>query len=122
MNISQFSWIKPNGSARSRNDLWLSTPELAGFVSKALMSSAPLSDHCLLSLVQQPSLNIDKRNTYWKFNADLLKCDEYCNMIKDLMLEIKFDLTIGSHCKRWEFFKFKVRQISIQFGKKEAKK
>ena len=85
------------------------------------MSSAPLTDHCLLSLVLQSSLHNNKRKTHWKFNGDLLKCDEYCNLTKDLILDIKFDSTIGSSCNRWEFFKYRVRQISIKFGKKEAK-
>ncbi len=121
MNNRQFSWIKPNGSARSRIDLWLLTTELERFVSKVSMSNAPLTDHCLITLTVQPSLNQNKRNTHWKFNADLLKCDEYCNLIKDLRSEVKFDTSIGSYCNRWEFFKFRVRQISIKFGKKRSK-
>ena len=85
------------------------------------MSSAPLTLHCLLSLVLQSSLHNNKRKTHWKFNGDLLKCDEYCNLTKDLILDIKFDSTIGSSCNRWEFFKYRVRQISIKFGKKRSK-
>lgn len=57
MNTCQLSWIKPCGSAKSRIDLWLSTPDLVNVVSKVSMSGASLTDHCLLSLVLQPSQN-----------------------------------------------------------------
>ena len=36
MNISQFSWIKPIGNARSRIDLWLSTLELLVFCFRCI--------------------------------------------------------------------------------------
>lgn len=84
------------------------------------MSGAPFTDHCLLSLVLQPPEHYNKRNMHWKCNSDLVKYDEYCKLIKDLIPEIKFDSTIGSYCNKWEFFKYKVRKISVEFGKKRS--
>lgn len=109
-----------NGSLMSRTDLWLSTPEVADHVSEVSISSSPLTDHCLLYLNPHPETRINKRNTYWKFNAELLKCDEYCNLIKDLMLEIKFDLTIGSYSSNFSCLRFSKFQLNLE--KKEAKK
>lgn len=37
------------------------------------------------------------------------------------ILYIQYDTTIGNYSSRWEFFKFKVREISIQFGKERNK-
>ena len=31
-DVSQFSWIKPNGNCKSRIDLWLATPEITKYV------------------------------------------------------------------------------------------
>lgn len=120
-NLRQYSWIKPNGSVRSRIDLWLATPDLAALASDVTISNAPLTDHCLLFLNLKPQIRSNKRNVYWKFNADLLKKQNYCDTVKDLLSEIKYDVTIGNYCCRWEYFKFKVRQISIQFGKERSK-
>lgn len=75
---------------------WLSTPEVANYVSEVSIASAPFTSRCLIYLNLQPKIRINKRNTYWKCTADLLKCDEYCNLIKDLMLETKFSSTLGS--------------------------
>lgn len=41
----QYSWYKPNGTARSRIDNWLATDMLEEFVSEALISRAPLTDY-----------------------------------------------------------------------------
>ncbi len=119
--VKQFSWLKPNGSCTSRIDLWLSTLDIIEYVSEVSMSSAPLTDHCSIYLELKPKTNLNKRNTNWKFNADLLKSDDYCKKIKELLLEIKFDTAMGSYSNRWEFFKYKVRQISIEFGKQRSK-
>lgn len=119
--LKQYSWIKPNGSTKSRIDLWLGAPGLASYVSEVLISTAPLTDHCLLSLNLKPDVTANKRNVYWKFNTDLLKDQNYCETIKGLIADIKYDVSIGNYCCRWEFLKFKIRQISIQFGKERSR-
>uniref|UniRef100_A0A1A7XB67 Reverse transcriptase domain-containing protein n=2 Tax=Iconisemion striatum TaxID=60296 RepID=A0A1A7XB67_9TELE len=120
-NLREYSWIKPNGAIRSRIDLWLMSPEMVNYVTEVAISIAPLTDHCALYLKLNPEVSANKRNVYWKLNTDLLKNQEYCNTIKDLMSEIRYDATIGNYCCRWEFFKFKVRQFSIRFGKERSK-
>ena len=88
--VKQFSWFKPNGSCISRIDLWLSTLDIAEYVSEVTMSSAPLTDHCSLYLELKPKSSPDKRNINWKFDADLLKSEHYCKK-----KNIIFDTTIG---------------------------
>lgn len=53
-DVSQFSWVKPNGNCKSRIDLWLATPEIVKYVSDVSISSAPLTDHCLIHLTLNP--------------------------------------------------------------------
>lgn len=76
--VKQFSWLKPNGSCMSRIDLWLSTLDVAEYVSEVSMSSAPLTDHCSLYLKLKPKSSPDKRNINWKFNAE-----HYCKKSKN---------------------------------------
>jgi len=118
---SQFSWVKPNGSSKSRIDFWLITEEHSEFASNVAISAAPLTDHCLISLILTPTTKHTFRKDYWKFNAELLKDKVYCNQIRNLMMEIQNDLTLTSNGNKWEYFKFKTREISIRFGKQKNK-
>lgn len=71
--LIQFSWVKPNGSSKSRIDLWLATPGISSNVSNVLISNAPLTDHCVINLELNPDYRPKSKKDYWKFNADLLK-------------------------------------------------
>lgn len=53
--VRQFTWIKPNESIKSRIDLWLTTPEVIRYTSHVSISSAPLTDHCVISLKLNPA-------------------------------------------------------------------
>lgn len=90
-------------------------------MSDVSISSAPLTDHCLIQLVLKPEVRITNKKDYWKFNADLLNYEDYGNAIKDLMLKIKNYMNITSYSSRWEYFKFKVREFSIQFNKTKSR-
>lgn len=81
-NTNQFSWIKPNGSSRSRIDFWLITEEYLELANQVLISAAPLTDHCLISLTLTPVRKNTTKKDYWKFSAELLKDKVYCSQIK----------------------------------------
>lgn len=121
LNVRQFSWLKPYGSYKSRIDLWLSTLEVAEYVSEVFISSAPLTDHCLLYLDLKPETNINRRNVHWKFNADLLKSEEYCNIIKDL-LRLNLIQQSGVIAVGGNFLSLRSGKFLLILGKKEAKK
>lgn len=93
-DVSQFSWVKPNGNCKSRIDLWLATPEIVKYVSDVSISSAPLTDHCLIHLTFNPKSKTKYSKDYWKFNADLLKDEIYVKTIKDIIQKIKNDKNI----------------------------
>lgn len=88
-DISPFSWIKPNGSCKSRIDLWLATPEIVKYVSNVSISSAPLTDHCVIQLILNPESRTKYKKDYWKLNADFLKDEEYIKTIRDLIKKIR---------------------------------
>lgn len=79
--ITGFSWFRPNGSCKSRIDYWLGTDNIMSHVTKTTMSNAPLSDHCFIELVLEPTDKSIYRKGFWKFNAKLLLNEEYCSKI-----------------------------------------
>ena len=52
-------------------------------VTKTTMSNAPLSDHCFIELVLEPTNKSTYRKGFWKFNAKLLQNEEYCSKIRE---------------------------------------
>uniref|UniRef100_A0A3B3DY82 Reverse transcriptase domain-containing protein n=1 Tax=Oryzias melastigma TaxID=30732 RepID=A0A3B3DY82_ORYME len=121
-NTRQFSWIRPNCSNKSRIDLWLVSPNVLNHISKADISTAPVTDHCVVSINLIPSLRNTERRSYWKFNAEYLKDDQYCSIIKKLLLSVKENMSLDSAGRKWEIFKYEVRKYSIQYGKERGKK
>lgn len=116
-DLKQFSWLKPDGSSRSRIDFWLISDWSLEQTADCLISAAPLSDHCFISLTLKP-INAVKRNKgYWKFNASLLHSEAYCQGVKDIINEITDDASFSSHSSRWEFLKFRIRNFSRSFSK-----
>lgn len=105
--------IKPNGSCKSIIDLWLATPEILKYESDVSICIAPLTDHRLIYLALNPESRTKYKKDYWKFNADLLKDDEYVKTIKDRKLRM---IAVSVVVVR-EYFKFKVREFSIKFSK-----
>lgn len=52
----------------------------------------------------------------WKFNNNLLQNDGFCDQVKSLILEVeKLDM---NDISKWEWFKFKAKEIAIDTGKK----
>lgn len=80
-----------------------------------------MTDHCLISSTLTPALKHTVRKDCWKFTAEYLKDKNYCSQIRNLIREIKDDVTLTSNGIRWEYFKFKTREISIRFGKGKSR-
>lgn len=120
-NTRQYSWIKPNASCKSRIDYWLSNNDILNLVSDCSISSAPLTDHCLINLKLESKTIKNNNKDYWKFNADLLNNEEFCDDIRNLILEVKNNLLIDSNCSKSKYLKFKIREFSIKFSKNLSK-
>lgn len=121
-NECQYTWVKPNGGAKSRIDYWLLSPEILEFVTKVEIAAAPLTDHCLIGLNLKPNVNINHYKSYWKFNSDLLLVEVFVNEVRNTLMEIENDTELNTYCKTCEYFKFKVRNISIKPNQKPTPK
>lgn len=111
-----FSWFKPDGSAKSRIDFWLISDIIMINNISANISAAPLTDHCLIQLQITPHLEKSNRG-YWKFNSTLLTNANFNKEIIEKLDLIVKDVNIESYIEKWEYFKFKVRQISMKHSK-----
>lgn len=121
-NVRQFSWIRPNGNNKSRIDLWLATQNILKHISYADLSAAPVTDHSIVSITLDPETETNYRQKYWKFNANYLKDPQYCDIVKKKLTSIKTNNSICSSGGKWEFFKYKIRKFSIQYGIEKSRK
>jgi len=119
--VECFSWFKPNGESKSRIDYWMVSDNILKYASKSAISKAPLTDHCFIDLVLQPTTKHFRNKGYWKFNAFLLQNEEFCNKIKALIRDIEINNSFDSNINKWEFLKFKICEFSIGFSKKLIK-
>lgn len=119
--VECFSWFKPNGESKSRIDYWMVSDNILKYVSKSSISKAPLTDHCFIDLVLEPSTKQTRNKSYWKFNAFLLQNEEFCNKIRELIRDIEINNSFVGNISKWEYLKFKIREFSIVFSKKLIK-
>lgn len=120
-DIKQFSWFRPNASSKSRIDFWLTSDNIVQFVKDCSISPAPLTDHCAISLAVSPNCKRSRNKGYWKFNSELLNNEDFCGKVKDLIKNIADSNDFSSHRARWEFLKFKICKLSINYSKILAK-
>ncbi len=115
--IQVFTWFKPNGSVKSRLDFSLVSEFKSGLESDSIVSAAPLTDHCMVKLILRPAKVYQRRKGYWKFNSNLLHSEPFCHTIIATINNINGDSNFKTYREKWEYLKYKVRQISISYGK-----
>lgn len=103
-------------SLRSRIDFWLIPHATIQYVSDISICYAPLSDHKAISLrMVGNKLSSGKVRGYWKFNNSLLTDDTFKGKVK-MFLHVLEDTSM-SYTQRWEYFKFKIRELAIKRSK-----
>lgn len=65
------------------------TQELFKYVSRATISAAPITDHCIVTVTLMPDTGIIFRQKYWKFDANFLNHEQICNMIRKSYIQSK---------------------------------
>ena len=83
-------------------------------ILKCEISASPLTDHMINIKVVTIQQN-RKSDNIWKFNNSLLLNRGFCCQVKTLYQSV---LTLEmSDLNKWEWFKFKLKQIAIETGK-----
>uniref|UniRef100_A0A8C6M6K1 Reverse transcriptase domain-containing protein n=1 Tax=Nothobranchius furzeri TaxID=105023 RepID=A0A8C6M6K1_NOTFU len=114
-NTIRFTWFNTN--YKSRIDHWLVANDLLSYEINTDISAAPLTDHCLIYLQLKPKVSTWGTTKYWKFNSTLLNYDSYCDGIRSILSGVITSEELDTSVRKWEFFKYKVRQFSISFSK-----
>jgi len=120
-SLRQFTWFKPDASCKSRIDFWLISHSFLPYQTISSISAAPLTDHCSIELMIYHTNKPFRNKGYWKFNSNLLGNEDYTKLVKDTVLNILNDNSLVSWTSKWEFFKYKVRQLSISYSKQLKK-
>lgn len=114
---NEYTWSNDDGSLRSRTDLSLLSTPTVQFVSEASHSYAPFSDHkMILMTFVDPFEKGKKTHGYWKLNCSLLEDKTFCKSVEVNVKDI-FSCNDVSGIQQWEFFKFKMRELSIDHCK-----
>jgi len=111
-----YTWSNNALTHKSRIDFWLLSSNAIHFILDTLIVYAPLSDHKLISISLVGNTNSCKRiRGYWKFNNKLLSDAKFIDCVKNISYILEDESM--SHVQRWEFYKFKVRQLAMRRGK-----
>lgn len=115
-NLREYTWNNANRTLRSRIDLWLLTSNCVKYVKNVSHEYAPLSDHQAICLYLGANQSNRQCRGYWKMNSDLLGDNTFCEMVEKIAQCIfnKIDL---NGIQKWEFFKFKIREMGIKRSK-----
>lgn len=85
--------------------------------SDSIISAAALTDHCMVKLILRPTNAYQRRKGYWKFDSNLLHSDLFYHEIVSTIDNINGDFNFKSYKEKWEYLKYKIRQISISYDK-----
>ena len=125
-STSNFTWS--DGKVQSRLDYILVSKNNELKVKKIYSETviderlgSRVTDHRTVS-VECDLTTLAKGPGYWKMNTQILSSEDYHKQIKLLINDIKRNDKNLSPTFQWEYFKIKVKEISIKFSTKRAKK
>lgn len=85
------------------------------------ISAAPLTDHCCIFISFYSGKRETRNKSYWKFITDLLKHKNFSSQIKPIIEAIALHKDFISFTSRWEYLKYKIRELSVHFSKNLSK-
>jgi exonuclease III len=121
-NCRRYTWRQNHPRIQSRLDYFLLSGELLYIIDKCDIKPSIKTDHSLLQI----SINLieeERRGPgFWKFNCSLLKDENYINMVRKLIENLKQEYhNIDNDGLKWDLIKTKIRQDTIFYTRKQAK-
>jgi exonuclease III len=117
----QYTWCS-NSKPRiqCRLDHLIISQQLSGIVSEVRITPGYSSDHSLVYMTMTTT-DSTRGKGFWKFNASLLKDDEFDNRIKETINNTILDNTPCSARLLWDITKCNIRRECIAYGCKMKK-
>lgn len=115
--LKEYTWSNATGSLQSQIDLWLLSSHTMQFVSDSAHSYDPFSDHKMIAITfSNPRKQKKTIRGYWKLNCNLLNYDPFCDAVELIAGDI-FNRNGLSSVQKYEYFKFKVREVAIRHSR-----
>ena len=118
----RYTWRQKTPPIHSRLDVWLISENIEDFVKEIDIRPSVRSDHSSILLCLD-SFQTERGKGYWKINNSYLDEIDYVNMVKQGVKDwvTECECIIDKRVK-WEYIKYKIRLVSIEYGKKRRKK
>lgn len=117
----RFTWRQHNPQISSRLDYWLISRSLFDSVDETDIIPSIKSDHSPITMTIKSSQN-EIGKGLWKMNNSFIDEEKYVGDIKNLINDLKNDNNLGfDKVVFWEYLKYKIRKMSIEYGKSKAK-
>ena len=120
-NVKRFTWRQKSPAIHSRLDLWLISICMFDHCVETDILPSVRSDHSAVIMVL---CNIDslKGPGLWKLNNSFLQEELYVNELVPMFDVWKQEAAILDDKRMtWEYIKYKIREFSINYGKKKKK-
>ncbi|KAJ8030403.1 hypothetical protein HOLleu_26824 [Holothuria leucospilota] len=102
-----------------RLDLFLISHHLSHVVNNLSQPLAIQSDHSMIFISCE--MSSEKRGPgYWKLNNSFLNDSNYIDLITKLIVDTSEIQNVEDPSSLWEFLKFKIRKVSINYSKCKA--
>lgn len=112
----QFSF-RP-AQAASRLDYWFTSEHMVDSSASSTITPYPLSDHTAITL-RVGNIPTTRGPGLWRLDNDLILKEEYCNMVRDLLIsegENPEGLNPRSH---WDWVKHRIKVVSRKFASEQ---
>ncbi len=120
--IKRYTWRRQKPQLiQSRLDYWIISNHIYHRLEHIDILPGYRTDHSAISMRVQLTNDKEKRGPgLWTFNSNILSNPEYVVNIAKIIEQIKLENnTMNAHLK-WELIKYKIREWSITFAKKQA--
>lgn len=118
-----YTWRQKRPLIQRRLDYWLISDDLQDDIENARIIPSIKTDHLAITLEINSIEKQPPGPSYWKLNASLLEDIEYIELIKNLFSTwIEEFSEVQDKRLLWDLVKYRIRQVSIKFGKDKAKK
>ena len=113
----EYTWIKQHPMKYGRLDMFFVSEHLLGHVREATIQAGYRTDHCQIHLTLQ-AFNQQRGPGLWKFNASLLKDDNYSTLIHSYIIDTVQRYAVPIYSKEFtsDPCNFRELQFTINIG------
>ena len=122
-DIKRFTWRQKKLFIQRRLDYWLISDVCQDDIEKSDIISSINSDHSAIFLHFNNIVDQKHGPSFWKSNASLAEDGNFATLINEsIPTWLEEFKTIDDKSLLWDLIKYKIRQLSIKYGKERASK